>query len=120
MTYVPKFEEAMRKLNERAKTDPKIKKSLGDYKGRTLVLEVYGDATYVFSVSESGVSFEVNPAKLPDDMYAGMDRERAYKLIHKREVSKSDVIFGKIKRKNIKIEDVKFVKDLFEDVQKQS
>jgi ubiquinone biosynthesis protein UbiJ len=112
MAYVPTFEDAIKKLNERAKTDSKIQEALRKYNGRVLVLSVQEDAVYVFSVSANGVSFKVNPESRPNDMYAEMDRSRADKLIRKREVSKWDVLFGKIKYRNISLSDIDFVKEI--------
>jgi len=120
MAYVQTLGDTIKDINERVKTDPEIKNALRKYNGRTLVLEVYEDATYVFHVSSSGVSLEVNPQSRPDDMYAGMDIKRANDLVYRQKVSKSDVILGKIKHKNISFADIEFVKKLFERKQKKS
>jgi len=118
MAYVKTFEDTIKDINERAKTDPEIREALRKYNGRTVVLKVYEDATYVFSVSSSGVSLKVNPESCPDDMYAEMDRKRADDLVYKQKVSLSDLAFRKIKHKNIKKSDIDFLKKLLASKQK--
>ncbi len=112
MAYRQLLEEEIGKLGERALKNPKITEGLMKYDGRTLVLKVQEDAVYVFHISKDGVSLEVNPPSYPNDMYAEMNIERAEKMIREGKVSAMDFIRKKILRKNIKMSDVDFIKEI--------
>lgn len=112
ISYQKVFQEGIDKANQKAKTDPKIKSALEKYDGRTFVFNVTNDAVYVFKISRDEVKLEVSSPSYPDDMYLEMNKKRADKLVHHRQVSKVDVIFGNIKFRNISLEDVNFFKEI--------
>ena len=74
-----------------------------------MVFNAIGDAVYVFTVTADGISLAVSPPSYPADMYVEMDAEMARKLIRKRHASLLDIQLGRIKLKNITMEDIRLL-----------
>ena len=105
------FTESVETVNSLADSDPKIQQALRKYDGRSLVLKVRNDAVYVFNISSDGVDYQLDPAKVPDDMYAEMSMPQAKKLVYKHTLGIMDVL--SIHHRNITMDDVNFAKMLF-------
>ena len=112
VAYQKVFQEGIDKANQKAKTDPQNQSALEKYSGRTFVFNVIDDAVYVFKITRDKVTLEISPSSYPDDMYLEMNKKRADKLVDDRQVSTTDIIFGKIKFRNISLEDVGFFKEI--------
>ncbi len=71
-----------------------------------------GDAYYCFKIASEGISLEIMKeiSRKPSEMYIKMDKDIVKKLIEKRRVRLSDLRF--IEHKNIKIQEVKIIKEL--------
>lgn len=106
------FRESLAELERRRDSDPRIGEALRRYEGRTLHIVVKDDAGYLFSVSSGELTFQIDPHHVPDDMYLEMDLTRAKKLINERTLSLLDLLF--IKYRNVKLEDIEFVRTLFQ------
>ncbi len=92
-------------------SDPRISDALRRYDGRSIVLKVRNDATYVFHISTEGVDYQVNPSSLPNDMYAEMDMPQAKRLVHHQTLGLMDLLT--IKHRNISMKDLNFAKMIF-------
>ncbi len=112
MSYQEIFQEGVAKANQKAKTDPQIKDALEKYDGRTFVFNVTDDAVYVFKIFRDEIRLEISPSSHPDDMYLEMDKKKADNLVYRRHVSTLDIVFGRIKFRNISLKDVNFFKDI--------
>lgn len=66
MRYDEYFKEEISEVNEM--DSPEVEQALEEYNGRSIVLKVKGDATYVFNISKEGIDYELNPVPIPDDM----------------------------------------------------
>jgi len=111
MEFHEYFTESVNTVNSLAGSDPKIQEALQRYDGRSFVLKVRNDATYVFNVSTDGVDYQLNPDTVPDDMYAEMSMAQAQKLVYKHTLGLMDLL--SIKHRNITMDDVNFAKMLF-------
>jgi len=114
MSFAERFQRGVVKFNEKAKGDPLFKGFLEEYGGRRLVLKVRDDATYVLTITPVGLSLEVSPSTLPPDspdvMYLEMDSEALRRLIDDHYVNPMDLVFGRIKWRNIGLKEVSLVK----------
>ena len=111
MEFHEYFTKMTRMANEKAATDPNLQAALRKYAGRSLVLRVRNDATYVFRFSAEGVEYEANPSSLPNDMYAEMNMAQAKRLVYQQTLGLMDLF--SIKHRNISLDDVNFAKRLF-------
>jgi hypothetical protein len=113
--FEPWFKHIISCFNQKWAYKREIKVILKKYNKRILVFHVINDSTYIFRIFNDKIEFEVDPIMVPDDMYLEMDMERAERLIYDHHLDKSDILFGKIKRKNIKFEDFELLKGIFRD-----
>lgn len=115
MSFQERFQRGAVKFNERVKEDPNFKSFLEKYHGKMLVLKIRDDATYVLTITLTGLSLEVSPPTLPDGpevMYLEMDTEHLKRLIEEHTVNPADLLFGKIKWKNIGLKEVDIVRKM--------
>jgi hypothetical protein len=111
MEFHDLFLKTTEMVNSTSGTDERIKDALLRYDGRSLVLKVRNDGTYVFRISADGVDYQLDPDKVPDDMYAEMDMAQAKKLVNRHTLGFLDILT--IKHRNISMDDIKFAKMLF-------
>lgn len=108
------FREKIDRVNELKQSNEKIQGALRAYNGRTLTLEVKEDAVYCFKVQADGITYELNPADAPADMFARMNMTIAKKLILTQNLGLSDLF--SITHKNIRLQDISFIKSLFAEM----
>ena len=111
MEFHDYFTRSVETVNELAGSDPKIQQALQRYDGRSFVLAVRNDAVYVFNISADSVDYQLDPATVPDDMYAEMSMPQAKKLVYHQTLGLMDLM--SIKHRNITMDDVNFAKMLF-------
>ncbi len=111
MEFHDYFTESVETVNIHSGSDPKIQQALRKYDGRSFVLAVRKDAVYVFNISADNVDYQVDPATVPNDMYAEMAMPQAKKLVYKHTLGLMDLLT--IKHRNITMDDVNFAKMLF-------
>ena len=111
MEFHNQFENAVAEINNRRLSESQIQQALSRYHGRSLVLRVRNDATYVFYISNDGIRYEANPTSIPNDMYVEMDLGRARKLVYHQSLGLLDIPF--IVYRNISLADIEFAKKIF-------
>ena len=111
MEFHDYFTESVETVNTLADSDPKIQQALRKYDGRSFVLKVRNDAVYVFNISADSVDYQLDPATVPDDMYAEMAMPPAKKLVYRHTLGLMDLL--SIKHRNITMDDINFAKMLF-------
>ncbi len=105
------FSKTTARVNSISGSDPRIKDALRRYDGRSIVLKVRNDATYVFHISTEGVDYQLDPSSLPNDMYAEMDMPQAKRLVYHQTLGLMDLLT--IKHRNISMKDINFAKMIF-------
>jgi hypothetical protein len=105
------FSQTTETVNSMSGSDERIIDALRRYDGRSIVLKVRNDAVYVFNISTEGVDYQLDPATVPDDMYAEMSMPQAKKLVYRHSLGLMDMLT--IKHRNITMADVNFAKMLF-------
>lgn len=98
--------------NKRIREDASLQKIIKPYMGRRLILNIEGQASYLFKISPEGLSLETERKLAPKtgDMYIRMDKDRAERLIRQRQLRLADLPF--IKHRNITIREVKLARAL--------
>jgi len=102
------FRQAVSEINQMRNNDFEVQDALSRYNGRNITLVVNGDGVYVFYISSDGVSYELNPPSIPNDMYARMDIGRARKLVYTQNLGLPDIFA--IEHRNIGLGDIQFLR----------
>ncbi|MFH1328894.1 MAG: SCP2 sterol-binding domain-containing protein [Candidatus Bathyarchaeota archaeon] len=113
MAFRELLETNVAKFNDRMKTRSEYNQLLKDWNGRSLVLKIRDDLTYVIYINLEGLRLEISPQKIPEDMYLEMSTQLLKKMIDERKVNPMDVMMGKIKFKEISLQDVSKVRQIF-------
>lgn len=98
--------------NKKIREDASLQKTLKPYMGRRLILNVEGQASYLFKIMPEGVSLETDRklAPKPGDVYIELGKDRAERLIRQRRLRLADLPF--IKHRNITIREIKLAREL--------
>jgi len=109
------FRQGVKEANQRATYDSEIQNALGQYHGRTVVLNVTDDATYMFIIYSDGVVYTFSPSSYAVDMYVETDRRTLEQLI-RREISAFEAIgmklSGRIKTRGIGVAEINLLQKL--------
>ena len=112
MAFRERFEAGIAKVNGRIPSDPQLQQALEEYHGRTVTLKVTDDATYVFHISREGLTMEVSPETLPEDMYLETSSQILQRMLDEKTLNPADLLLGRIKWRNIGLREVNIVRRL--------
>jgi hypothetical protein len=112
MSFTELFKHGLGKFNPKIENESKIKEILEEYDGREITVKVTDDTTYVFHLSPQGVTLDISPRNLPDDIYLETSKEILQKMIDRKRVDVSDVLKGRIKWKNITRKEISLIKQI--------
>ena len=95
------------KANKKIKIDPILQKILKPYWRRRLILNVMGQADYIFNLSNYGITLQAKNNVLPQplDMYIEMKSSILEKIISQQGIKLEDLPF--INCKNIEIREIR-------------
>lgn len=112
MSVKKTLEAFVGEANKRIREDASLQKTLKAYMGRRIILNIEGQASYLFKISPEGVSLDTKRKLAPktSDMYITMDKDRGERLIRQKRLRFADLPF--IKHRNITIREVKLAKEL--------
>jgi len=82
MSFREIIQKNIDELNKGASTDRALKYALNEYDGKRVILEIVRDTTYAITISSGKLSLTTDTAANPEDMYVGIDRETAQKLVN--------------------------------------
>jgi len=109
------FKQGVREANQRSTCDSQVQDALRRYNGKTVVLTVTDDATYMFKIFSSGVVYTFSPSSYPVDMYVEMDKQTLERFI-RREINAFEAItmklLGRIKAIGIGMPEIDLIQKL--------
>lgn len=112
MAFQGMFFQGVEKINGLMKTNAEFQDLMKEYEGRSLVVKIKNDATYVVNITRPGLILLLSPKNIPNDMFFETTPEVFKRIIIDRKINFIHLALGKIKVKNIGPKELTILKKL--------
>ena len=112
MAFHGMFSQGIEKFNGLLKTNGEYQELMKEYEGRSLVVKIKNDASYVVNITRLGLVLLLSPKKIPNDMFFETSPDIFKRIIKDRKINFADLAMGRIKVKNIGPKELAMVKKL--------
>lgn len=106
------FYQGVEKFNNILKTNGEYQRLMKEFEGRSLVVKIRNDATYVVNITRLGLVLLLSPKKIPNDMFFETSLDIFKRIVQDRRINFTDLAMGRIKVKKIGPKELTMVKKL--------